>query len=188
MANETEKKSVTGLDYASDRKEAEYDLVQSLLEAAEFKTSDDSIVNVNIRRNGKFLFTVHIHPISDTDTRFARKKATIYMPNPNGKKLPPIEKDFDNAKFTSWLIYLATTEEDQEKIWGNPEIMKKKGLQYPFESIDVLLNVGEKRSIFKEVYRISGLDDDDEPIGDDDSDSDDDTEYEQLDEVEYAKN
>ena len=172
-----EKTNVTGLDSATNRKDAEYDLVQSLLEAAEFKTAEDNITDVNIKRNGKTLFTVSIHPISDPDTRFARKKATIYMPNPNGKKLPPIEKDFDNAMFTSWIIYLATTEECQEKIWGNPAFMKAKSIDKPVESIDLLLNLGEKRALFSKIYEISGMDEDGEPDED-----------ENMDEVEFAKN
>ena len=171
-----EKNSVTGLDQATNRKEAEYDLVASLLEAAEFKTAGDNITEVEIKRAGKYLFSVHIHPISDPDTRFARKKATIFMPNPNNKKLPPIEKEFNNSKFTSWLIYLATTEEDQQKIWGNAAVMQKKNLMEPWESVDALLNVGEKRALLDEVFKISGLNDDD-----DDGE-------EIIDEEEYAKN
>lgn len=161
MANEKERTNVTGLDNATDRKEAEYDLVTSLLEAADFKNSDDCIEEVEIKRGGKFLFSVKIHPITDSDTRIARKKATIYMPNPENKKMPPIEKDFDTSKFTSWLIYLATTEEDQARIWGNPEIMRKFSLSQPYESIDILLKYGEKQALSNRVYAISGMDDDD---------------------------
>ncbi len=167
-----EKTNVTGLDSATNRKDAEYDLVQSLLEAAEFKTSDDNITDVNIKRNGKLLFTVSVHPISDPDTKFARKKATIYMPNPNNKKLPPIEKDFDDALFTSWIIYLATTDGDRERIWGNPSLMKAKGIDKPVESIDILLNLGEKRALFSKIYEISGMEEEDED----------------MDEVDFAKN
>ena len=171
---ETEKNIVTGLDQANDRKEAEYDLVTALLESADFKTADDNITEVEIKRSGKFLFSVHIHPLSDPDARFARKKATIYMPNPNGKKLPPIEKDFNSAKFSSWLIYLATTDEDQQKIWNNKAIMQKFNLMEPWESIDVLLTMGEKRKLVDLVTNISGMDDDeDEEI---------------VDTEEYAKN
>lgn len=171
----TEKESVTGLDMSTNRKEAEYDLVTALLEAASYKTSDENITEVEIKRNGKFLFSVHIHPLSDTDARFARKKATIYMPNPNNKKLPPIEKDFDEAKFKSWIIYLATTEEDQQKIWGNPAIMQKYGLALPVESIDVMLKYGEKEMLSNLVTDVSGMEDEksDEEI---------------VDEEEYAKN
>lgn len=161
---DTEKNSVTGLDTATNRKEAEQDLVTSLLAAAEYVT--DEITEVEIKRAGKFLFSVHIHPISDPDTRFARKKATTYMPNPANKKLAPVEKDFNNAKFSSWLIYLATTEEDQQKIWGNPAVMQKLGLMEAWESVDKLLSVGEKRALLDEVLKISGLDDDADPMDD----------------------
>lgn len=175
MANieNEEKRDITGLEYASDRKDAEYDLVKSLLEAADFKTAEESITRVDIKRSGKFMFAVELHPISEPDARLARKKATVYMPNPNGKKLPPIEKDFDTSKFNSWLIYLATTEGDQQKIWGNPTIMQKFGLAQPYESIDVLLTLGEKRKLADLVTEISGLDDDEE---------------ENVDEEEFAKN
>lgn len=172
---ENEKDSVTGLDTATNRKEAEYDLVTALLEASSYKTSDDNITEAEIKRNGKYLFSVHIHPLSDTDARFARKKATIYMPNPANKKLPPIEKDFDEAKFKSWIIYLATTEEDQQKIWGNTAIMQKFGLAQPVESIDVLLKYGEKEMLSNLVTDISGMEDEK-------------SDEEVVDEEEYAKN
>ena len=159
---ETERENITGLDLAEDRKTAEYDLVTSLLSAAEFKTAEEAITDVDIKRAGRFLFTVRVHPLSDSDNRFARKKATIYMPNPNGKKLPPIEKDFDNSLFTSWLIYMATIEEDQQKIWGNSAVMQKYGLAQPVESIDRLLTLGEKRKLADLVLTISGMDDEDE--------------------------
>ena len=172
--SETEKKNITGLDTAENRKETEYDLVKSLLEASEYKTADDAVTEAEIKRNGKYLFSVNIHPISEADARFARKKATKYMPNPNGKKLPPIEKELDTAKFNSWLIYVATTEEDQQKIWGNPAIMQKYGLSLPVESVDVLLTLGEKRKLADLVTDISGLDDEDDE--------------DNVSEEEYAKN
>ena len=159
----TEKTNVTNLDQTENRKEAEYDLVKSLLEAADFKTSEENITEAVIKRNGKYLFSVHLHPISETDARFARKKATTYMPNPNNKKLPPIPKEENETLFKSWLIYLATTEEDQEKIWGNPVIMQKYGLKQPVESIDILLRFGEKDMLSELVGKISGvLEEDDE--------------------------
>ena len=168
-----EKENITGLDQAADRREAEYDLVTALLEAAAYKTAEESITEVDIKRNGKFLFSVHVHPISEADIRTARKKATTYMPNPNNKKLPMIEKESNTVLFKSWVIYLATTEEDQQKIWGNPAIMQKLGLMQPVESIDSLLLAGEKDRLFDLVGEISSMTEDDE---------------EYMDEEEYAKN
>ena len=168
---ETERNNITGLDLADDYKETEYNLVESLLTAADFKTDDDNIANAKIIRNKKLLFTVRLHPISDKDSAFAKKKATVYMPNPNNKKLPPIEKELNTPKFSSWLIYLATVEEDQEKIWNNPAIMNKFSLAEPWESIDILLTAGEKARLVDIISEISGMDDDNV-----------------MDEEEYAKN
>lgn len=159
-----EKKDITGLANTTNRKDAEYDLVDALLSAAEYKTADENLTEAEIKRNGKVLFTVTVHPVSDQDTRFARKKATVYMKNPNGRGLPPIEKEFDNSKFKSWLIYIASTENTQEKIWGNLAIMQKYNLQERWESIDVLLTVGEKNKLFEVITDISGLNDDDEVV------------------------
>ena len=59
---ETEKKSVTGLDTASNRKDAEYNLVEALLGAADYK--NDS-TEVEIKRNGVYMFSVHIRVIGE---------------------------------------------------------------------------------------------------------------------------
>ena len=163
MATEkNETKNVTGLDTAIDRKEAEYDLVKSLLAAADYKNDDDEITEVEIRRRGVFMFAVHIHPISDADVKYAQKKAGVYKPNPAGKKLGQIKVDQDNAKLASWLIYLATTEDDQEKIWGNRQVMSTYGLMENWESVDTLLKKGEKDALLEQVFEISGMNDDEE--------------------------
>ena len=117
--------------------------------------NEQNITEVEIKRAGNHILTVHIHPISDPDIRAARKKATRYMPNPNGKKLPPVEQYFDNARFGSWVIYLATTEEDQKKIWGDPAIMESFDLLHPSQSIDVILTLGEKCKLMEVIYKIS---------------------------------
>lgn len=162
MAKEIESKNITGLENVENRQEAEKDLLTSLLEAAEYKTAEDNITEAEIKRRGKLLFRVHLHPISEPDARVARKKATTYMPNPNNKKMPPIEKEYNHAKFNSWLIYLATTEEDQQKIWGNPALMKQLGLNQPVDAIDALLTIGEKQKLADLVTDISGMNDEED--------------------------
>ena len=159
---EAKKEIATGLAQASNPGQAERDLLETLLMAAEFKTDREAVTEAEVRRNGVALFTVRIHPLSDSDVRTARKKATVYMPNPQGKKLPPIEKDFNSTVFNSWLVYLATTEEDQKQIWGRRELMQRYGLSLPVESVDVILTVGEKKKLVDAVLAISGMDDDEE--------------------------
>lgn len=164
----TEKKettNVTGLDTAVDRKEAEYDLVTSLLEAAAYKTDEDSITEVEIKRAGKFLFKVRIHPLSDADVKQAQKKAGVYKPNPTNKKLGQVKVDQENDKLASWLIYLATVPEDQEKIWGNSKIMSTYNLMQPWESVDTLLKKGEKDKLLEQVFIISDMDDEEDEEG-----------------------
>lgn len=164
MAKENEKEIVTGLETAGNTKEAEYDLVAALMEAASYREDKDLVTPVDIKRNGKFLFTVNIRPIGDAETRAARKKATKYMPNPQNRKLPPIEKEFNSGLFNSLIIYYATTEEDKTKIWGNKAIMDKFGLVEAYESIDVLLTIGEKTALADTVVEISGMDTEDDEV------------------------
>lgn len=161
MANEKkEKETVTGLDTATNRNDAEYDLLSSLFEAADYKNNE--IHETEIKRGGKVLFTIRLHPLSDSEARVARKNSTTYAPHPNGAKYGRIEKDFNNSEFGSWLIYLSTVEEDQRGIWGRPEIMQRFGLQRPMESIDVLLTMGEKRKLVDLVSEISGINDEED--------------------------
>lgn len=159
--NATNVADVTGLDLAKDRKEAEYDLVTALLEAADYRNSEEAITTVDIKRAGKFMFSVRVRPVSDEETRKARKKATTYMPNPNNKKLPPVERDFNDSLFKSWLIYMATIPEDQEKVWGNKAIRDKFSLSLPVEAIDVLLTIGEKNRLADAILDVSGVNDED---------------------------
>lgn len=156
---EEQQEIITGLECANDTKAAEYDLVASLLEAADYR---NDITTVDICRGGKFLFTVNIHPIGDDEVKVARKRATTMMPNPQNRKLPKIEKEFNVNLFNSLIIYTATTDEDKQKIWGNKAIMDKYNLVEPHESINILLTVGEKSELTNKVIEISGMDDDEE--------------------------
>lgn len=160
---EKEENMVTGLETATkarEKKEKEYDLVSALLSAANYRNDEDLITTVEIRRNGKFLFEVNLHPIGDEEAKRIRKRATTYMQNPVNKKLPPVEKDFDSGLFNALIIYEATTAEDKKKIWGNKEVMEKYNLVQPHESIDVLLTVGEKNRLSDKVIEISGWNED----------------------------
>lgn len=155
-------KDLTGINTASDQKTAEYDLVTSLLKAAEFR--NDETAEVEIRRNNEYLFTVRVRAVSDEEARSARRKATTYGKNPAGKGYPPIEKEFNSTLFNSWLIYIATTDEDKQLIWGNKTVMDKLGVLQPVETIDKILKIGEKMELVKVIEDISGLNGDDDEV------------------------
>lgn len=164
MVTEIKKENVTGLANATDRKGAELDLVERLLMAAGYKEADDNIVEIDITRNGTYLFTVHIHPIGDDDVAKANKEAAIMVKNPGGRHLPKIQADSDKSKYKSWLIYLATTEEDQKQIWGNPALMQKLNAFQPWETIDKLLTLGDKARVLETITEISGLNDEEDQM------------------------
>lgn len=155
MAKETEKTlKETGIP--ENVAEQEYNLLENLLMAAE---GNAELTPVRIERNGKYLFTIHLHAVTENDKVTARKKATKYMPNPAGKNLPLIEKDTDNALYRSWLIFLATSDEDKQKIWGRKEIKDKYNLMTSAETVDILLKAGEKEALIDVIADLSGFGD-----------------------------
>lgn len=164
MATEIKNENVTGLNNAPNRKVAEMDLVERLLMAANYKEDVDSIVPIEITRKGEVLFTVHLHPIGDDDVAKANKEAAIMVRNPNGKHLPKVQADSDRSKYKSWLIYLATTPEDQKQIWGNATLMSKLGAYQPWEVIDKMLTLGDKAKMLEKITEISGLDDEEDEM------------------------
>lgn len=139
------------------QKEKEENLVAALLEAADFRNSEDLITPIEIRRGGKLLFSFRIRPVSDEEASFARKKARRMQDNPAGKKFPKIEAEFKAPVFNSRLIYIATVEEDRERIWGNKTILNRYDLMEAWESVGVLLTVGEKDRVVEEIMKISGM-------------------------------
>lgn len=163
MAKELEKESITGIDTASDRKAAEYDLLEALLEASEYKNDIDNIATVTITKGEKVLFTVRLHPLSEPDVRKARKAATSYVKNKKNNRFVK-EEEFNTSTFNSWLIYLATVDEDRERVWDNKGFMKQHGLMQGWESIDKLIPFGKKRQMAELVLEISGMNDEDDEM------------------------
>lgn len=163
MANKNETTEiVTGLENAKteeERKTQEYNLVESLLAAADFKNDEDLFREIEIRRDGKFFFKFTVRPVTEDERARCSKRATSYMKNPNNRKLPPIEKDFSQTLWECYLIYTATVPEDQSKIWGNSAVMAKFDLVEPAESVKLLLRPGEMKRVAEIISEISGIDD-----------------------------
>lgn len=152
-----------GIETASDKKAAEYDLTASLLKAANFKTECQQ--EIQIKRKGELLFSFTVRPLDEKEYYAGRKNAIQTMKNPNGSKFPAIEKpgSFDMAKFNSYQIYTATIESDRTKIWNNAEIKKAHNLVEGIETVDVLLTSQEKDLVI-EIITALGKDDSDDDI------------------------
>lgn len=157
-------KDLTGLSAVppEERAGVEKDLLTTLLQMAEENTSPKDALPIEIKRQGTVRFSFRVHPVSDDDVRTARKAAITYMPNPSNKKLPKIEKDRDEVQYRSVLIYNATVPEDREKVWNNQVVKERFGAVQGYETIDKILNVGEKMKVFEKILEFSGLNEEDE--------------------------
>ena len=145
----------------------ERSLLQGLIEAGNFKNDEEMQERIEIRRGGKFLFAFTVRALDEEEQGICRKKATKMFPNPAGRKLPPIEGATDWVKFRSWKIYMATIDEDKNKIWDNQDFANKLDVLTAVDMIDKVLRPGEKTAVCDVIDRLSGEGDADVDVTDD---------------------
>lgn len=138
----------------------ENEILNGLLEAANFKNNIDLQKTIQIKRDNKVLFEFRVRPLDEEEVATCRRNSTVYVQDPRGKSYPKIEKDFDFSKYRSWRIYLATIDEDKEKLWDNKTIQNKLNVLQNINVIDSVLMSGEKISICDVIDEISGYNDD----------------------------
>lgn len=136
----------------------QYDLVQSLLKAANYRDDKDSRQLIKIERDGEFLFQFTVRPLSEDELLSIRKLSAKYARNPAGKNLPKVETEVNWPQFKSRKIYAATIEDDQQKIWNNPVIKQKFDLIEGWEAVDILLPGGWKNAVSDAIDQLSGYD------------------------------
>lgn len=146
---------ITKEEQIADASKNETALLDGLLTAAGFKTSEECIKNVVISRGGKDLFSFHIHPLSEEDYNSCRKKFTKYVKSKvqGGIRVP---EEVNAVDYRAELIFRATTPEDQEKVWCNKVLWKKLDLVTGYEAVNALLMAGEKEAILSLIDQISG--------------------------------
>ena len=99
----------------------------------------------------------------------AHKKATRYGNNPRGRRLPKIELETDQGLENAWIIYLATVNDDKEKLWNNrtyiralqdhhPEVVFSQGNEGA-QAINMILKAGEKAYVMQKIIEMSYPDD-----------------------------
>lgn len=139
--------------------EEEFDIMANFLKAAEMIESKTK--KIDIRRDGQLLLRFSIHAVTGPDMKRAQKAATSYIPNPKMKKLK-IESDRDQVVYESYIIYLATVDEDKKKYWENPELKKRFDVMQGYELIDKVLLPGEKDMVIDAINELSGYNADDD--------------------------
>jgi len=139
----------------ADARKHEDDLLNGLLAAANYKDDADESVEIVINRQGKDLFSFHIHPLSEEDFNRCRKRCTKYVKSRTnaGVRIP---EEVDTVKYRCMLIYEATTAEDRAKVWDNKALWKAKDLATGTEAVDILLKAGEKNAVCEKIDSISG--------------------------------
>ncbi len=132
----------------------ENDILAGLLTAANFKEEESNIHPVEVARGGKVLFSIRIRPLSEEEYQTAKDKNTKYVRNKQlGIRFP---EDTNSVRYRSNLIYLATIEEDREKVWNNKDAWKSLNVLNGIDLVDKVLLGGEKDAILEIVDKISG--------------------------------
>ena len=94
----------TTFDYEQEGKELpskeeilqnEDEMIAGLLEAAAFKSDDSLQKKIEIRRNGKLLFSFFVRPLTEEEIKGCRRKATKRRPDPRGRQFGMIELETD---------------------------------------------------------------------------------------------
>lgn len=156
--------------------EEEFDIMEGFLKAAE--QVETKTKKIEIRRNGELLLRFRVRAVTGPDMRRAQKAATSYIPNPKMKKLK-VESDRNQVIYESYLIYIATVEEDKKNYWDNQKLKEKFDVMQGYELIDKVLLPGEKDTVIDQINILSGYN------IDEDEDEDEET---PRDDTEIAKN
>lgn len=158
MSKNTDEMNLTQEEKNEVIRTYEDDILGGLLKAANFRDDPDEIHPVEIVRNNVCLIKFHIHPLSEEELVDCRKRHTKYMKHKaTGAR---IAESVDGPAFRSEAIYLATTEEDREKIWDNKKAWKELAVFNGIAMIDAVLKGGEKDAVYDKIEEISAYNSD----------------------------
>ena len=149
---QTEKNSPTKEEILQNEDE----MIAGLLEAANFKESSDFQKKIEIRRNGKLLFSFFVRPLTEEEVQDCRKRATKRRPDPRGKQFGMIDVETNFIKFRSYKIIAATVDKGQGILWSNKKLKEKLNVIDDIDVIDTVLMGGEKDQISDIIDEISG--------------------------------
>ena len=134
----------------------EDEMIAGLLEAAAFKKDDNLQKKIEIRRNGKLLFSFFVRPLTEEEIQGCRKKATKRRPDPRGRQFGMIDVETDVIKLRSYKIIAATVDKGQGILWKNKKLKDKLNVIDDVDVVEAVLMGGEKDWISDVIDEISG--------------------------------
>ena len=139
----------------------EDEMIAGLLEAAAFKSDDSLQKKIEIKRNGKLLFSFFVRPLTEEEIQGCRKKATKRRPDPRGRQFGMIELETDYFKLRSYKIIAATVDKGQGILWKNKKLKDSLNVIDDVDVVETVLMAGEKDRISNIIDEISGYGADD---------------------------
>lgn len=161
--------SDTIFDYEQEGKELpskeeilqnEDEMIAGLLEAAAFKSDDSLQKKIEIRRNGKLLFSFFVRPLTEEEIQGCRKRATKRRPDPRGRQFGMIEIEVNPIKLRSYKIIAATVDKGQGILWKNKTLKDRLNVIEDVDVVEAVLMAGEKDRISSIIDEISGYGED----------------------------
>lgn len=155
----------TTFDYEQEGKELpskeevlqnEDEMLKGLLEAAAFKKDDTLQKKIEIKRNGKLLFSFFIRPLTEEEVQGCRRKATKRRPDPRGRQFGMIEVETNWIKYRSYKIIAATVDKGQGILWSNKKLKDSLNVIEDIDVVEAVLMAGEKDWISDVIDEISG--------------------------------
>ena len=155
----------TTFDYEQEGKELpskeevlqnEDEMLKGLLEAAAFKRDDTLQKKIEIKRNGKLLFSFFIRPLTEEEVQGCRRKATKRRPDPRGRQFGMIEVETNWIKYRSYKIIAATVDKGQGILWSNKKLKDSLNVIEDIDVVEAVLMAGEKDWISDVIDEISG--------------------------------
>ena len=139
----------------------EDEMIAGWLEAAAFKSDDSLQKKIEIRRNGKLLFSFFVRPLTEEEIQGCRRKATKRRPDPRGRQFGMIELETDYFKLRSYKIIAATVDKGQGILWKNKKLKDSLNVIDDVDVVETVLMAGEKDRISDIIDEISGYGADD---------------------------
>lgn len=136
----------------------EDEIVQGLCSAYEYKNDESNYKTVRIARNGKLYFSFRIRPITEEEEMAAVKQATPMSGNRKERR-SGVKAEADASLYRAYKIYVATIDEDREKLWDNQQAKRKMNVIHGAELIDKVFMAGEKDRVCSMIDEISDPDD-----------------------------